>query len=64
LGLIREKLATTERSGITLNFFVMNLEMRLELLFVFLEFWLQHLLWHKEACNSHMAVLNEQPAAA
>lgn len=64
LDLIREKLATTQGSAIALNFLVMNLDKLLELLFVLLAYWLQLLLAHRAACNSHVAVLNDQPAAA
>jgi transposase, IS5 family len=64
LDLIREKLATTQGSAIALNVLVMNLEKLLELLFVLLAFWLQLLLGYRAACGSHVAVLNDQLAAA
>jgi hypothetical protein len=64
LDLIREKLATTQGSAIALNVLVMNLDKLLELLYVLLACWLQLLLAHRAACNSHMAVLREHPAAA
>jgi hypothetical protein len=64
LDLIREKLATTQGSAIALNVLVMNLEKLLELLFVLLACWLQLLLGHRGAWNSHVAVLNDHPAAA
>lgn len=64
LDLIREKLPTTQGSAIALNVLVMNLEKLLELLFVLLAFWLQLLLGHRASCGSHVAVLNDQPAAA
>ena len=65
LDLIREKLATTQSSAIALNVLVvMNLDKLLEHLFVLLACWLQLLLGHRGACNSHVAVLCDQPAAA
>lgn len=64
LGLIREKLAITQGSAIALNVLVMNLDKLLELLFVFLAYWLQLLLAHGASCNSHVAVLSDQPAVA
>jgi hypothetical protein len=64
LGLIREKLATTQGSAIALNVLVMNLDKLLELLFVLLACWLQLLLAHRAACHSHVAVLSDQPASA
>ena len=63
LDLIREKLATTQGSAIALNVLVMNLDKLLELLFVLLACWLQFVLARIAACNSHAAVLNEQPAS-
>ena len=64
LDLIREKLATTQGSAIALNVLVMNLDKLLELLFVLLSCWLQLLLAHRAACNSHVTVLRDHPAAA
>lgn len=64
LDLIREKLATTPGSAITLNVLVMNLEKFLELLYVLSAFWLQLLRWHRAVCGSDVALLNNQPAAA
>ena len=64
LDLIREKLATTSGSAITLDVLVMNLEKFLELLYVLSAFRLQLLLGHRAVCGSHVALLNNQPAAA
>lgn len=64
LGLIRETLAITQRSAIALNVLVMNLDKLLERLFVILAYWLELLLDHGASCNSHVAVLSDQPAAA
>lgn len=64
LDLIREKLSPTQGSAIALNVLVMNLEKLLGLLFVLLSCWLQLLLAHRAACNSHVAVLSDHPAAA
>jgi hypothetical protein len=64
LGLIREKLATTQGSAIALNVLVMNLDKLLELLFVLLACWLQLVLARIAACDSHAAVMNEHPASA
>jgi hypothetical protein len=64
LGLIREKLATTQGSAIALNVLVMNLDKLLELLLVLLACWLQLLLAHRAACHSHVAVLSDQHASA
>jgi transposase, IS5 family len=64
LDLIREKLDTTQGSAIALNVLVMNLDKLLELLVVLLTCWVQLLLAHRAACNSHLAVLSEHPAAA
>jgi IS5 family transposase len=64
LDLIREKLATTQGSAIAMNVLVMKLEKLLELLYVLLSCWLQLLMAHRAACNSHVAMLNEHPVAA
>jgi hypothetical protein len=64
LNLIREKLATTQSSAIVMNVLFMNLDKLLELLFVLLACWLQQLLAHRAACNSHVAVLSEYSPAA
>jgi hypothetical protein len=47
-----------------LNFLVINLAKLLELLVDLVACWLQLLLAHRAACNSHVAVLREHPAAA
>ncbi|MCP9834065.1 hypothetical protein KBY95_07000 [Cyanobium sp. Aljojuca 7A6] len=64
MGLIRVKLATTQRSAMALTVLVMNFDKLLGLLFVLLACWLKLLLAHRAACNSHVAVLNDQPATA
>jgi transposase, IS5 family len=64
LGLIREKLATTQASAVALNLIVMNLDKLLELYWVIFSCWLQLLLVHRAVCNSHVAVLSDQSAAA
>jgi len=64
LGLIREKLDTTQGCAIALKVLVMNLDKLLELLFVLLACWLQLLLARIAACNTHLEVLNDQTATA
>ena len=64
LGLICEKLATTQGSAIALNVLVMNLEKLLELLFVFWTCWLQLLMAHSADWTREMALGGDQPAAA
>jgi IS5 family transposase len=63
LGLIREKLAVTQGSAIELNVLVMNLEKRLELLFVLFAHWLQLLMDNGAAQSSQWMPLNDQSAA-
>ena len=60
LGLIREKLATTQGSAIALNLLVMNLQKLLEVLFVLSAYWLQFLLAHRAAWSSQLRLLCHQ----
>ncbi|MCS5697933.1 hypothetical protein NZK32_02580, partial [Cyanobium sp. FGCU-52] len=63
LGLIREKLATTQGSAIASNVLVMNLQKLLELLFGLMAYWLQLLLLHKAAWNPHPKLLRLQQSS-
>ncbi|MCS5700835.1 hypothetical protein NZK32_17480, partial [Cyanobium sp. FGCU-52] len=63
LGLIREKLATTQGSAIALNVLVMNLQKLLELLFDLRVYWLQLLLLHRAAWNPHPRLLSRQQSS-
>ena len=64
LGLIREKLAVTQGSTITLNMLVMNLEKLLELLFVFFAALLQLVLVDEGGRRIRTVPLKAQIAAA
>ena len=64
LGLIREKLASTEGSTIALNVLVMNLEKLLELLFVLFTVLLRLLLVNDVGRSIHTVPLKPQIAAA
>jgi IS5 family transposase len=64
LGLIREKLAITQRSTIALTVLVMNLEKLLELLIVLFAFWLQHLNTDEGTQITYKRRLNYQIASS
>jgi hypothetical protein len=64
LGLIREKLPTTQGSTIALNVLVMNLEKLLELLFVIFTSWLYLLLGDQPAKESRLVCLSAQSSPA